>query len=125
MTAIAEPGAVTLSCSDPESLAEFYARTTGWQKIFSSESAAYLAGRNGMRMGFVRIEGFEPPSWPEAGNRVHLDFSVPDLEKAEGGGLLALGAGRTEGSPTDGPPPSPAHRRRGGRPWRGTAPAVR
>ncbi|CAM5319660.1 VOC family protein [Streptomyces hirsutus] len=93
MTAIAEPGAVTLSRSDPESLAEFYARTTGWQKIFSSESAAYLAGRNGMRMGFVRIEGFEPPSWPEAGNRVHLDFSVPDLEKAEAG---AAGAGRQQ-----------------------------
>ncbi|WP_432055928.1 VOC family protein [Streptomyces sp. bgisy022] len=101
MTAIAEPGAVTLSCSDPASLADFYAAATGWQKVFSSESAAYLAGSNGMRMGFVRIEGFEPPSWPEARNRVHLDFSVADLEKAEAE-LLALGADKPEEQPGEG-----------------------
>ncbi|MEU5397686.1 VOC family protein [Streptomyces sp. NPDC005963] len=98
MAAIAEPGAVTLNCPDPESLAEFYARATGWQKIFSSESAAYLAGQNGMRLGFVKSDGFEAPTWPNATSRVHIDFSVADLDKAEAE-LVALGASKPEVQP--------------------------
>lgn len=91
MTAIAEPGAITFNCPDPESLADFYAQATGWQKLFSSETAAYLGGQNGMRMGFVKSEDFAAPSWPQADSRVHVDFSVADLDKAEAE-LLALGA---------------------------------
>ncbi|MFE3599915.1 VOC family protein [Streptomyces sp. NPDC059096] len=101
MAAITQPGAITLSCPDPESLADFYARATDWQKIFTSESAAYLAGENGMRMGFVKIDGFKAPTWPDAAHRVHIDFSVTDLNKAEAE-LLELGATKPEDQPGEG-----------------------
>ncbi|MFD3551835.1 VOC family protein [Streptomyces goshikiensis] len=101
MAAIAQPGAITVSCPDPESLAEFYARATGWQKIFSSDTAAYLAGQNGMRLGFVKIDGYAPPAWPEAAHRLHIDFSVEDLDKAEAE-LVNLGAVKPEYQPGEG-----------------------
>lgn len=39
---------------------------------------------DGTTIGFGRVEGFTPPSWPDAGaKQYHLDFRVDDLAGAE------------------------------------------
>ncbi|MER7623631.1 VOC family protein [Streptomyces sp. NPDC126503] len=93
--------AVTLDCADPLGLADFYRRATGLPLHERSDGVfAALRGEHGMVIGFQRVDGYRPPSWPEGEvpQQLHLDFAVDDLDAAEAE-LLALGAGKPERQP--------------------------
>ncbi|WP_241844375.1 VOC family protein [Kitasatospora sp. CB01950] len=83
-----------LDCPDPERLAAFYRRLTGWQVTYRSEAYVFI-GDGPVRIGFQRVGGFRPPVWPSDGARAHLDFTVPELGPAVAE-LLAAGATKPE-----------------------------
>ncbi|MGW3075029.1 MULTISPECIES: VOC family protein [unclassified Kitasatospora] len=59
------------------------------------------AGRSGCGRGGGRVEGYRTPGWPEGSTRLHLDFTVPDLDRAVEE-LLALGTSRPAFQPGEG-----------------------
>ncbi|MFD3707394.1 VOC family protein [Nocardia sp. NPDC058658] len=86
--------AITLDCADPEALAEFYHRATGFE--LHPESGREFAGLNradGLFLGFQRVDNYRAPQWPDqtVPQQIHLDFKVDDLDLAEAV-LLELGA---------------------------------
>ncbi|MFJ1794347.1 VOC family protein [Kitasatospora griseola] len=83
-----------LDCPDPERLAGFYQRLTGWAVTYRSEAYVFI-GDGPVRIGFQRVGGFRPPDWPADGARAHLDFTVPALGPAVAE-LLAAGATKPE-----------------------------
>ena len=100
MPALAQLATVVLDCADPGPLAEFYRAVTGWEVTFSNADSVYLA-EGGVQLAFVRVAGYQPPSWPSPEKQAHLDFRVTDLDQAVTR-LLALGATRPEFQPGDG-----------------------
>jgi catechol 2,3-dioxygenase-like lactoylglutathione lyase family enzyme len=85
---------VTLSTSDPRRLAAFYQRATGYRTIYDSVDSVYLAGADGMRLGFDRVEGFQPPAWSSQQlPAMRLDLAGDKLDQTEAQ-MLALGATR-------------------------------
>ncbi|MFI2736989.1 VOC family protein [Streptomyces sp. NPDC018711] len=78
--------AVTLDCDDPMALAAFYHRATGIPLADRSddEFAGLRGADGGLFLGFQRVEGYRPPSWPgqEVPQQLHLDFDVEDLDEA-------------------------------------------
>lgn len=93
--------AVTLDCPDALALAAFYEDATGWSPVDgSSIDFAGLRGMDGFFLGFQRVEGYRPPSWPGQAEpqQSHLDFEVDDLDDAEHA-LLRLGAGKPSDQP--------------------------
>ncbi|WP_157101226.1 VOC family protein [Nocardia shimofusensis] len=90
MTIHAELAAITLDCSSPKELAQFYENVTGWKITHSDDDSAYL-GEGPIQLAFQRVEGYQGPSWPDSGKHAHLDFTVADVETATER-LLALGA---------------------------------
>ncbi|MEU3396841.1 VOC family protein [Streptomyces filamentosus] len=86
--------AVNLDCPDPLALAAFYAEATGLPlHERSGEDFAGLVAEDGLLIGFQRVAGHRPPTWPEGEvpAQLHLDFEVDDLDAAEAR-LRALGA---------------------------------
>ncbi|MFF8379827.1 VOC family protein [Streptomyces sp. NPDC015661] len=86
--------AITLDCADPMALAAFYHHATGIPLADRSDDEfAGLRDADGMFLGFQRVDGYRPPSWPdqEVPQQLHLDFDVDDLEEATAR-LVALGA---------------------------------
>ncbi|GGV02704.1 glyoxalase [Streptomyces litmocidini] len=82
---IMKMAAVTLDCADPMALATFYHRATGIPLADRSDDAfAGLRGADGFFLGFQRVDGYRPPSWPgqEVPQQLHLDFEVDDLDGA-------------------------------------------
>jgi catechol 2,3-dioxygenase-like lactoylglutathione lyase family enzyme len=80
--------AITLDCADPEALAAFYQRLTGFVPHPESDGDfAGLTGENGFFLGFQRVDGYRPPRWPgqDAPQQFHFDFEVDadDLGAAE------------------------------------------
>lgn len=80
--------AVTLDCADPLALADFYHRATGLpvHERSDAEFAGLARGPAGagLFLGFQRVEGYRPPSWPgrDVPQQLHLDFDVDDLDEA-------------------------------------------
>lgn len=89
--------AVTLDCADPLALADFYHRATGLplHERSDAEFAGLARGpeSSGLFLGFQRVDGYRPPSWPgqDVPQQLHLDFDVDDLDEAAAR-LVALGA---------------------------------
>ncbi|TDC74578.1 VOC family protein [Streptomyces hainanensis] len=96
---------VVVDCADPAALAEFYRKATGWELTHSDADFASLgaagAGSAGPGLAFARVEGYRAPRWPEESAHLHLDFTVPDLDRAVTE-LLALGASRPAHQPGEG-----------------------
>ncbi|MFA7763642.1 VOC family protein [Streptomyces sp. NRRL S-448] len=93
--------AITLDCADPQALAAFYARATGFEAHPGSDTDfAGLTREDGLFLGFQRVDGYRAPQWPDPSlpQQSHLDFTVDDLDEAETV-LLELGAGRPEYQP--------------------------
>ncbi|MFD9481062.1 MULTISPECIES: VOC family protein [Streptomyces] len=93
--------AITLDCADPQALAAFYARATGFEPHpGSGTDFAGLTREDGLFLGFQRVDGYRAPQWPDRSppQQSHLDFTVDDLDEAEAV-LLELGAGRPEYQP--------------------------
>ncbi|MEV1289438.1 VOC family protein [Micromonospora sp. NPDC049679] len=84
MTGIATLAMVSLDCSDPAALAEFYKRVLGWEITHSQDEYAMISDGK-TSIGFGRMENYAPPAWPDsvAPKRYHLDLYVDDLDKAE------------------------------------------
>ncbi|GHH41955.1 VOC family protein [Streptomyces candidus] len=91
---IAKYDLVALDCPDPATLSAFYADILGGEVERSDDDWWVLSAPGGHRIAFQRVAGHRPPEWPNAGHnsqQLHLDFDVPDLDKAEEQ-VLALGA---------------------------------
>jgi catechol 2,3-dioxygenase-like lactoylglutathione lyase family enzyme len=98
MPPLAQLSTVVVDCAEPVPLARFYAAVTGWRILHSAADFAQLGGHGPVALGFQRVEGHQPPAWPDPAKQVHLDFRVPDVERAVEE-LLALGAARPEFQP--------------------------
>jgi catechol 2,3-dioxygenase-like lactoylglutathione lyase family enzyme len=83
---------VTLDCAEPRAEAAFWSAALGWEVAHVQDEYAMLTG-GGSALGFGRVEGYAPPSWPDdAGvKQFHFDLAVDDLTAAEQA-LVALGA---------------------------------
>lgn len=85
---------ITLTTADPAKLAAFYQQATGYDVVYESPDSVYLAGEDGLRLGFDRVEGFIPPAWSSAQlPALRLDLAADELQDAEAR-MLALGATR-------------------------------
>lgn len=93
---------VTLDCADPAGEAEFWAAALDGEVTYSDADYGMVSHGGGQRLGFGRVDGWQPPQWPNpAGTKqFHLDLAVDDLESAAER-LTALGARRAEPQPTD------------------------
>jgi catechol-2,3-dioxygenase len=86
--------AVTIACTEPSSLSAFYKKVTGYDVVYTTDDSVYLAGADGVRLGFDRVAGRVPPTWsPEQIPALRLDLAADGLAEAERR-LLALGATR-------------------------------
>jgi catechol 2,3-dioxygenase-like lactoylglutathione lyase family enzyme len=99
MVGIARLGAVSIDCTDPTALGEFYRNVLGLEVMFTSENFVALKGA-GVLLTFERIDDHRPPDWPDgpAPKQLHLDLAVSDLD-AEEARVLALGATKAEVQP--------------------------
>ncbi|WP_341717034.1 VOC family protein [Micromonospora sp. FIMYZ51] len=86
--------AIMVDCPDPRALVEFYRQATGFEIApdFTDDFVG-LSGPNGLYIGFQRVDGYQPPDWPDQRRpqQLHLDYSVDDVDEAEAM-VLALGA---------------------------------
>ena len=89
---IARLAMVTLDCQDPRASATFWSRMLGWEVAHAEDEYAMLTGPSSA-LGFGRVEGYQPPSWPnERGSKqFHFDLAVDDLDQAQEA-AVALGA---------------------------------
>ncbi|MBB4701594.1 VOC family protein [Sphaerisporangium siamense] len=100
MTTKAQFVAVTLDCAEPKRLADFYAKITGYESQYADENYAYI-GDGTHAIGFQRVDERVPASWPGPAKQFHLDFRVPDVDKAVRE-YVELGAVKPEFQPGDG-----------------------
>ncbi|GAB2841860.1 VOC family protein [Actinoallomurus bryophytorum] len=98
MPALAQLFAVTVDCPDPFGLARFYQALAGGEVASSNDDFVTLSG-GAVRIDFQRVAN-PATSWPDEDSprRVHLDFRVDDLERAEEE-LQRLGATVAEHQP--------------------------
>ena len=64
----AELSLVNIDTANPAASAQFYATALGWEVTYSDDNYGMVQG-NGTTIGFGRIEGFQPPSWPDEQDR--------------------------------------------------------
>lgn len=98
---IAELQCVVLDCPEPLRLAEFYEALLGGsvnrpdRRWALGEAWSTLHTPSGLVLAFQRVPATEyrPPQWPDPARpqQFHLDFGVPDLDRAREQ-VLALGA---------------------------------
>ena len=75
---------LTLDCADPSAGATFWSAVLGWEVAHAEGDYAMLTGPE-HALGFGRVEGYQPPSWPNQGGskQFHFDLAVDDLAAAE------------------------------------------
>ncbi|MGW7440404.1 VOC family protein [Streptomyces sp. NPDC054849] len=96
---IAELQCVVLDCPEPRLLAAFYRSLLGGNvnqqdpRWSVDEDWATLHTASGLVLAFQRVVDHLPPSWPDPARpqQFHLDFGVPDLDRAQEE-VLASGA---------------------------------
>ncbi len=83
---------VTLDCADPRVEAAFWSGVFGWEVAHAEDEYAMVVG-DGTTLGFGRVEGYVPPSWPDdrGVKQFHLDLAVEDTATTEAA-CVALGA---------------------------------
>jgi hypothetical protein len=89
---VARLGSIAFDCAEPAPLAAFWAALLGGEVAYSSDAFVAVKTDRGW-LAAVRVEGYEPPTWPSGGRpkQMHLDLAVDDLEGAEAE-ALRLGA---------------------------------
>uniref|UniRef100_A0AAU2JK67 VOC family protein n=1 Tax=Streptomyces sp. NBC_00049 TaxID=2903617 RepID=A0AAU2JK67_9ACTN len=105
---IADLQCVVLDCPDPQPLAEFYRNVLGGtvnqpDPRWSVDAGwATLHAPSGQVLAFQRSADHRPPRWPDPARpqQFHLDFGVPDLDRAQEQ-VLSLGATLLEAGPDD------------------------
>jgi hypothetical protein len=101
--AIAKYSLTALDCPDPELLADFYSKISGFTVVVSfrlPNGDAFwveLIEAGVTRIAFQRIENYLRPTWPNGPTpqQFHLDFDVLDLDSAETE-ILKIGATKSE-----------------------------
>jgi catechol 2,3-dioxygenase-like lactoylglutathione lyase family enzyme len=93
---------IALECLDPEALADFYSRLTGWPVVYAHPDW-YSVGESekaSFHLSFQRAPGHQPPTWPDPASsmQLHLHFRVEDLEAAERV-VLAMGGTKFDDPP--------------------------
>ena len=85
-------GNITIDCTNPQLLAEFWSQATGYEIKESHPFMARVGRADDRRphLLFIRV-----PESKQGKNRVHVDFGVDDLE-VEAARLEALGAMRRD-----------------------------
>jgi predicted enzyme related to lactoylglutathione lyase len=91
-------GNVTFDCADPQRLAEFWSKATGYQIEQQNERMVTLSPGQGRRPNLLFMKVPEPRT---VKNRVHVDIGVSDIE-AEAARLIELGATRGASHREDG-----------------------
>ncbi|WP_214321440.1 VOC family protein [Nonomuraea sediminis] len=97
MTTKAKLLAFTIDCAEPKKMAEFYHAITGLEIQYSEDEYAAV-GDGTTNIYFGRVPDRKPAVWPGPDKQFHLDFRVPDVEKAVGE-YLELGATRPDFQP--------------------------
>jgi hypothetical protein len=74
---------VTLDCTEPDVLAEFWAAMLGGEVVFTTAQAVGVRTDHAW-LSAMRVDGYRPPTWPEdtVPKQVHLDLGVDDLDAA-------------------------------------------
>lgn len=88
---------ILFDSADPDALAEFYCRATGWTVTESDGDFVYVEG-GPVNLAFQRVDGYRGPEWPDPAKHAHLDFKAADPEQAVKD-LLAAGAGMPDFQP--------------------------
>lgn len=77
---------VYVDCPDHLALAAFYTSLLDASPLGEANDE-YVAIRpaDGFVIGFQKVEGYEPPTWPsqERGQQMHFDFMVDDMDAAQ------------------------------------------
>jgi len=100
MAGIARLQLTALECRDPDALAEFYGRVTGWPVGHREDDWVQLDSGGGHTLAFQLARGHKAPTWPQpdGAQQAHLDFVVDDLDTGEEA-ILAIGARKTDAQP--------------------------
>jgi catechol 2,3-dioxygenase-like lactoylglutathione lyase family enzyme len=100
MEPIARLELTALDCPDPDALADFYSRVTGWPIGEREADWVELDSGSGPTLAFQHVPDHRPPTWPDppGAQQLHLDFLVRDLDEGERA-VIALGARRTDVQP--------------------------
>jgi len=92
---------LTLDCAEVTPVADFWKAALGYTQLAGDgENYAMLGNGAGPAIGFGKVEGYQPPGWPnEHGSKqFHLDLAADDVE-AETERLVGLGATPAEPQP--------------------------
>ncbi|HXZ83347.1 MAG TPA: VOC family protein [Acidimicrobiales bacterium] len=97
--AVARLGSVSLDCTDPGPLGEFWAALLGGEVAYTSDEFVAVRTDRGW-LSTVRVANYVPPTWPEGAfpKQMHLDLAVGDLDEAEAE-AIRLGARRATVQP--------------------------
>ncbi|SDS64282.1 VOC family protein [Actinoplanes derwentensis] len=97
--ALATYAGFSLDCDDPATLADFYVKLLGLEVGYTSDEFVYL-GSPGSGIGFVKVDKYVPPTWPDAGvpKQAHVELSVENLDSGEAA-ILAIGATKPDFQP--------------------------
>jgi hypothetical protein len=92
-------GSISLDCSDPGPLAEFWSELLGGEVAFSSDNFVAVK-TDRLWLSTVKVDDYRAPSWPEGElpKQIHLDLAVDNLATAETD-ALRLGAVRPAHQP--------------------------
>ncbi len=85
---------ISLDCAEVTPVADFWREALGYEQVASDgESYAMLSAGAGPALGFGKVEGYQPPAWPNEGGskQFHLDLAAEDID-AEAERLVGLGA---------------------------------
>jgi hypothetical protein len=73
---------------------------TGWKVTYSDDDTVQLGDGGPIQLGFQRVDGYQPPGWPDPAKQAHLDVGVADL--ADGGAQGVGARGHPAGLPARG-----------------------
>lgn len=91
---------LVIDCPDPRTLAAFYQRLMGLDRVEASDEWVTLGdGAQPPRIAFQRVADFAPPDWHSLGapQQMHVDVLVENLDVAQEA-VLGLGAKLLDGS---------------------------
>jgi len=81
--AVARHGVVSLDCSDPLPLGEFWAAMLGGEIVVTKPTTVVVRS-DWVWIAALRVAHHRPPTWPDddVPKQIHLDLAVTDLEGA-------------------------------------------
>ena len=81
--AVAQVVFVTLDCSEPQALGEFWAAMLGGEVRYTSPTTVAVR-TDWMWLAAMQVADYRPPTWPEneVPKQIHLDLGVTELEPA-------------------------------------------